>query len=57
MFFDYSIVLSNFNTIKNSHARPGRNDLYRRAPFLVREKGMNPLFRGGAVALAPKPTD
>ncbi|EOL12170.1 hypothetical protein WQ5_03174, partial [Enterococcus faecalis EnGen0339] len=48
---------SNFNTIKNSHARPGRNDLYRRAPFLVREKGMNPLFRGGAVALAPKPTD
>lgn len=25
--------------------------------FLALEKGMNPLFRGGAVALAPKPTD
>jgi hypothetical protein len=35
----------------------GATIYYRRAPFLVREKGMNPLFRGSAVALAPKPTD
>ena len=54
---DYAIVLGNFNTIKNSYARPGRNDLLQTCAFFSSEKGMNPLFRGGAVALAPKPTD